>query len=439
MLLLTAVSGPSGQAARVTFGPTTSVDLATANPAGHVVTDVNQDGHADLIVVPGISLFTSDGTGSFALARATPAANASALAAGDFNNDGAIDVAIAGATVSGPSADPACSSPSAVRVFAGPDLSRNVSCLVAGDDPVAIRTADFDRDGLADLAVVSGTAQGLRIFKGQGDNTFVQVMTAEPGGSAPGSFLAATAMAPPVDLDGNGTVDLVIAHAGGIHIFLGNGDGTFRDGGSAGAGNATSAVAVGDLNGDGLPDIASVESTHGALLADFALGGGAFSTRTIATIGADLTDVVIADIDSDGVADLLVADEGGGTVRIFFGGADGAFVANPPLALGMRPKFLAVRDWDEDGDPDLGVFAAAAAGGANATRGLLRPVAVAQEQHGEVRALAREDGGDGLADAGIGAGDDGDPVLEAHGGEPRRAGCGGQRIPAGAVQVSFSS
>ncbi|PYQ71427.1 MAG: hypothetical protein DMG01_25670 [Acidobacteria bacterium] len=210
-------------------------------------------------------------------------------------------------------------------------MSHTSPCLFAGDDPIAVQAADFDGDGRVDLAVVSGAAQGLRIFKGQGDGTFVQVMTNQAGGSVPGSFVNATAMAAPVDLDGNGTFDLVVAHSTGVHVFLGNGDGTFRDGGSAGGGNPTSAVATGDLNADGIPDIASVESNDGRLLVDFALGDGTFSTQTIATIGPGLSDVAIADIDSDGRADLLVAHQSGGTIRIFFGSDSGAFVANPPL------------------------------------------------------------------------------------------------------------
>src|SRR2546428_3513692 len=371
LLLLAAVSGPSGQTPRVMFGPTTLIDLGIENPIGHVVADFNQDGHADLIVTPSINVFTGDGMGSFAPARRSAFADASAVATGDFTGDGTLDLAITQAVVSKASTDLLCGSAPSVGVFVGPNLSHSPPCLLAGGNPIAVQAADFDADGRTDLAIVSGVAQGLRIFKGQGDGRFAQVMTGETGGAVPGSFLNATAMAPPVDLDGNGTFDLVVAHAGGVRIFLGNGDGTFRNGGSAGSGNATRAVAVGDLNADGRPDIASVESTDGRLLVAFALGGGTFSTQAIATIGADLTDVVIADIDRDGRADILVAHEGGGTVRIFFGNGDGTFVANPPLALSVKPKFLVVRDWDEDGDVDLGIIDASV-GGANAVLWIVR-------------------------------------------------------------------
>src|SRR2546428_153679 len=371
LLLLAAVSGPSGQTPRVMFGPTTLIDLGIENPIGYVVADFNQDGHADLIVTPSINVFTGDGMGSFAPARRTAFADASAVATGDFTGDGTLDLAITQAVVSKASTDLLCGSAPSVGVFVGPNLSHIPPCLLAGGNPIAVQAADFDADGRTDLAIVSGVAHGLRIFKGQGDGRFAQVMTGETGGAVPGSFLNATAMAPPVDLDGNGTFDLVVAHAGGVRIFLGNGDGTFRNGGSAGSGNATRAVAVGDLNADGRPDIASVESTDGRLLVAYALGGGTFSTQAIATIGADLTDVVIADIDRDGRADILVAHEGGGTVRIFFGNGDGTFVANPPLALSVKPKFLVVRDWDEDGDVDLGIIDASV-GGANAVLWIVR-------------------------------------------------------------------
>jgi hypothetical protein len=174
----------------------------------------------------------------------------------------------------------------------------------------------------------------------------------------PGSGMLATGMAPPVDLDGDGNLDLVVSHSTGVRTYLGNGDVTFRVGGNAGGGNQTQAVAVGDLNGDAVPDIASVENmTNGRLLVAFGAGDGNFSTvAPVSTIGIDLSDVAIGDIDHDGHADVVVAHKGGGTIRIFFGNGDGTFVADGPLAISVQPKFLAVRDWDEDGDLDLGII-----------------------------------------------------------------------------------
>ena len=353
------------------FGPTTAIDLGIQNPVGGVVTDFNQDGHADLIVSPAINVFTGDGSGAFTLLQRTAFKDASAIAGADFNADGRFDLAVTQAVVSKTTADLLCGPSPSVGVFAGVSLAHTPPCIAAGDDPIAVQSADFDADGRPDLAIVSGAAQGLRIFKGQGDGTFTQVIAGQPGGAVAGSFLNAAALAPAIDLDGNGTYDLVVAHAGGVHVFFGNGDGSFTDGASIGSTHPTSALAIADLSADGLLDVSSVEAADGRLIVDFALGGGVYSTEAIATIGPDLTDVTIADLDRDGRPDIIVAHEGGGTIRIFFGNGDHTFVANPPLALTVKPKLLAVRDWDEDGDLDLGIIDASV-GGANALLWIVR-------------------------------------------------------------------
>ena len=352
----------------MTFGATTSIDLGTEALVGHSVGDFNQDGHLDLVVTPSISVLTGDGSGSLLLGPGTAFADASAVAVADFNGDGTLDLAITQALTTKSSADLVCGPLPGVGIFLGPDFLHSPSCLFAGSDPIGVQAADFDGDGRTDLAVVSGSAQGLRIFKAQGDGTFAQVTTSEAGGAVAGSFLDATSLVPPVDLTGDGTLDLVVAHSGGVSTFIGRGDGTFYAADNAGSTGPTAAAAVGDLNEDGVPDIASVESTDGRLLVAFGLGGGGFSTAAIATIGANLADITIADLDHDGHADIIVADTGGGAIRIFFGNGDGTFIANPPLTFGVNPKFLLVRDWDEDGDLDLGIIDA----GVGASNAVLR-------------------------------------------------------------------
>ena len=225
LLLLEAISVISAQpglfvddsASRVTFGAMTSVELTTANPASLVVADFNQDGHFDLVVTPSTNVLRGNGTGTLVPAINPVFAGASAVAAADFNGDGALDVAI-----TQPVASSSCGSLPSLAIFVGPTLSHVLPCLPAGSDPSAVQTGDFDADGQADLAVVSGSASGLRIFKGAGDATFAQVITGETNGAVPGSFINATRMAPPVDLNGDGVLDLVVGHSAGVSTFLGD-------------------------------------------------------------------------------------------------------------------------------------------------------------------------------------------------------------------------
>ena len=356
-----AAAASSAQTSRVTFGPATSTDLGVSNPAGRVVGDFDQDGHLDLIVTSkgaptsNVKLLTGDGTGSLSQARAFSFADASAIAAADFNGDGALDVAMTQDIEGkgGGYGDPVCSSVVGIAIFLGPNMS-SARCLATFSRATAIQAGDFDGNGRPEIVVLSAVGQGLLIYSG----LFFVPPYAVSVTSVPGSGVLATGMAPPVDLNGDGHLDLVVSHSTGVNTYLGNGNGTFRVGGNAGGSNKTQAVAVGDLNGDGVPDVASVENTtNGRLLVAFGAGDGSFSTAApVSTIGIDLSDVAIGDIDHDGHADVVVAHKGGGTIRIFFGNGDGTFAANEPLAISVKPKFLAVRDWDEDGDLDLGII-----------------------------------------------------------------------------------
>ena len=130
-----------------------------------------------------------------------------------------------------------------------------------------MQTRDFDGDGRPDIAVISASSQGLRIYSRLDFVTSSVTVTTVAGGT-----LAATSMARPQDVNGDGNLDLVVGHAGGVAVFLANGDATFRAGGSAGSTSPTQAAAVGHLNGDSMPDVVSVESAAGRLMIGFGRG-----------------------------------------------------------------------------------------------------------------------------------------------------------------------
>jgi hypothetical protein len=341
----------------VTFGVATSTDLGPINPAGQVVADFNQDGHLDLLVTSSdVNLFAGDGTGSFSLARDLFFGQAGAAAVADFNGDGYPDVVVAQNANSQSSYGFVCSGSVTIALVLGPSLLP-ARCLASPGIAFAAQSGDFNGDGRPDIAVAGAAGSGLWIYSGHYfDFPYTVNITSVPGGN-----IAATSMAPPVDLNGDGKLDLFVGFSGGVKTFLGNGDGTFSvPVGGIAVSNTVAAVAVGFLNGDARPDIAWIESgANGRLLVGFGAGNGTFSTQvvdTVTTASPGLTDVSIADVDHDGRQDIVVADKGNGKIRIYFGNGDGTFVANPPLALTVKPRFLAARDWDEDGDPDLGII-----------------------------------------------------------------------------------
>src|SRR5579883_285315 len=138
------------------------------------------------------------------------------------------------------------------------------SSLPVGNLPVSVATADFNGDGNLDLVVVNheapGTPGSVSVLLGNGDGSFQEPIdipvSDKPFGVAVGDF------------NGDGIPDLVVTDAGDstrttLNVLLGNGDGTFQSPQPYTVGRDPRAVAVGDVNGDGIPDIVTATMFDG--------------------------------------------------------------------------------------------------------------------------------------------------------------------------------
>lgn len=150
--------------------------------------------------------------------------------------------------------------------------------------------------------------------------------------------------------------DIVVAFSTGVVVFRGKSDGVEGPNYTAQT-NATDDVAIGDIDGDGTPDLAFVVAgTSGQLGVMRGLGGAAFAapvTRDVANLGKVID---IADIDGDGRGDVIAAriQTGTNAVLVAHGNAN-ATLAEPialPIADGIH-YLHADADYNGDGAPDI--------------------------------------------------------------------------------------
>jgi hypothetical protein len=182
-------------------------------------------------------------------------------------------------------------------------------------------TGDLNGDDNLDLVVTSRDdfqQQLLSVLLGHGDGTFAPAMTYNPNGYLPSPALA--------DFNGDGNFDL----AGGRQVFLGNGDGTFREPGDIGT-DAYYGTKVGDFDRDGNLDLAGTNLGTVSVLRGN--GDGTFQPARSFAAGLHPDTVNAADMNGDSVFDLVVkndpADGVDGGLTVLLGNGEGSFA--PPI------------------------------------------------------------------------------------------------------------
>lgn len=262
-------------------------------------------------------------------------------ALGDFNGDGRQDIAAINSN-----AKSIC-----ILLSNGDGTFTAAPSIPTSIYPYVIAVGDFNHDGKLDIAVATPqsavTSPGqLFIYLGNGDGTF----TAAPG---PTTFPTASNAIFVADVNGDSKSDVTIGGYYNTQILLGNGDGTFASPFTVGS---SGAIAVGDFNGDGIPDMI-LGYNKSAPTVYLGKGDGTFSANgfnfTGFTSGAG--PAVVADFNGDGIPDLAIAALYYSSVNIFLGKGDGTFTAassstNPSI---NEPSSIAVADLNSDGKPDL--------------------------------------------------------------------------------------
>jgi hypothetical protein len=274
------------------------------------------------------------------------------LNAGDFNGDGRPDVA----TINGTSSD--------VSVYlrqAGGGFAQEAGSPVsvgAGSGPSGAAVADFNGDGLSDLAVASFVAGN------------VSVLLRQPGGGFARENGAAIQLGTGAlgigagDFNSDGRPDLAVTlNSNQLVVLLRNAQNTgFTAQPAVATGATPRAVAVGDYNGDGLPDLAIINQGGDSATILIRVAGGGFSAEATVPVGDSPSGIVAADFDGNGRADFAVTNFTPGTVSVFLRtAANDGFAAEPPISVSASPVGIDAADFNRDGRPDLAVAANAGA------------------------------------------------------------------------------
>jgi stage II sporulation protein D len=214
---------------------------------------------------------------------------------------------------------------------------------------------DLTSDGQADL-MARGPKGRLAIFAGTGVGTLSAPVTFGSGWQAMSSVVM------PGDLDGDGRADALAVHAttGDLRLYPGTGAGRFTAARRVATGWQvySHVIAAGDWSGDGLPDVLTVHRKDGRLRLHRGTGNGTFAAPVVNGTGWAGFDLItgVGDIDGDGRPELVARVRRGGALRIYSANGSGGFTsARPTLGTGWAPMsdLVGVGDISGDGRPDL--------------------------------------------------------------------------------------
>jgi hypothetical protein len=261
------------------------------------------------------------------------------VTAGDFNEDGHVDIVTANSTGQSISFIPGLGN----GMLGAPDTFPVVSTLFA------ITSGDFNNDGHFDVAAASSTI--VFVLFGNGDGTF-QPYTSYFSGNNPSRIYY-------LDVSGDGIGDLVEACGNGVAFLQGLANGSFSNVVIYPTGGEVYDLTIGHFNGDTIPDIVCTTRT-GWTTAELSylegLGNGSFAADVAVPVPHySVFGITSTDVDSNGTVDLLVTNNNNSNhrVEVYTGNGNGTFNAPVFYPVLYNPTYIYLADADNDGLDDI--------------------------------------------------------------------------------------
>ena len=346
------------------------IPLLGVSPVALVAADLRGNGILDLAVVyidsQTLGILAGNGDGTFGPEReiAFPMIDVPvAIAAGDFNGDGKMDLVVGLDELELPSED-------AFYVFLGDGTGKFPTTIIVPMGPNGweivntIAVGDINKDGKLDLLINNWNDQGeAEEWLGNGDGTFRY-------GTTVSRYVIASDLG---DVNGDGCLDIVTTWENSLGtVFLGNCDGSFQTptypAGSFGIGDFGESIKLADINGDGHLDVILagdyVELVNGMtagnlVSVNFGDGNGNFGQARVYRGETNMAGFAVGDFRGGGYPDVVTANQSSDTSSVFlndghggFGDPQGTTVDATSPGIWLPSNFLAM-DLNGDGKQDL--------------------------------------------------------------------------------------
>ncbi len=309
------------------------------------VNDVDGDSVPDVVILEDsneVSLYVGDGAGGFLPPRLIARlSSAPTIDLGDANGDGLLDLF---------TSEFSSSRIITVRLgngsggFASP--ARYAS---RGGDVVAI---DLTANGRSEIVTYDSQLENIHVLVGRKDGTY-------PGRTSSDLALESAHAVSIRDVNGDGELDALVLHResfGQLSTLLGDGTGAFTQAGEVFCAVNPADMAVGDLDGDGDPDVAVTSTNRDEVTFMINDGAGTFTSLGAVPTGDEPVVVELIDIDGDADLDAVTTCMGGQQIVLALNDGSGSFAAQPPHPLPYEPTASAIGDLDGDGLLDAAVI-----------------------------------------------------------------------------------